>query len=151
MSISKMSREDKISHMSKPETLSDSVQLLWHCEVRLSENGEKSGGSWSWSRSCWASSRWQYPWNQGGNPWGPGADVRLMLKLSMSWMMATVMAPMIQILMTIYIQLYIFYCLKSINCHIDRLFHFCPPGTFDKILFLLWSDIFLDKYFHIEV
>ena len=150
MSISKMSRKDKISHMSKPETLSDSVQLLWHCEVRLSENGEKSGGRWSWSRSCWASSWWQYPWNQGGNPLGPGGDVLLMLKLSMNWMMATLMAPMIQILMTIYIQLYIFYCLKSINCHIDRLFHFCPPGTFDKNEFLLWSNIFLDKYFHID-
>ena len=42
-------------------------------------------------------------------------------------------------------------CLTEVNKHIDGLSHFCPPGTFDKILFLLWSDIFLDKYFHIEV
>ena len=39
---------------------------------------------------------------------------------------------------------------QSINCHFDRLLHFCPPGTFDKNEFLLWSNIFLDKYFHIE-
>ena len=37
-----------------------------------------------------------------------------------------------------------------LNCHIDRLFHFCPPGTFDRNEFLLWLNIFLDKYFHIE-
>ena len=53
----------------------------------------------------------------------------LMLKHSMSWTMATVMAPM-----TLDEFLYPT-CLKSLNCHIDRLSHFVLPGHLTKMSF----------------